>query len=188
MTIYRVDTDGSKYQYLDLNVTDFLDSFPDELSYKDCHFFNRLNLTLGSFWPSMKTGFKEVVGGENLMPEITIWHDTTFLLSPNAYRYTFDSLKAYGEFLPIHIEGEVWYIFNCTSIADVDDDKTTQNAIVFDRKSVSNKLVFKCTYPFALGLYCTDRFKKLIGDCGLAGLSFHTKRDLLVEEFNQVIE
>ncbi len=162
MTVYAITTDGFKYKELDLVVDDFLEAFPEEFSYKDAHQFDRLNLTLGGFWPSMKTGFCNITGGENLIPEVTLWRDTTLVLSPAAYRYVYDLLKSYGEFLPIEIDDTKSYIFNCTATAEVGQAKTNQNNIVFDKQSVSNKVIFKCLHPDGLGFYCGEKFKKFI--------------------------
>lgn len=185
MTIYRIANDGFKYQVLDLEVNDFIDSFPEEFSYQDCHRFDRLNITMESFWPPMKTKLKEIVAAENLVPEISLWHGTTLALSPSAYKYTYDSLRSYGEFLPIQVGQEVWHLFNCTSVAELDASQSDENTIVFDKRSVSNKLIFKCIVTEGLGLYCSELFMDIIAEYGLQGLSFQTQRDLFYGEFKQ---
>lgn len=186
VAIYRINNDGFRYQELDLEVNEFLENFPEEFSYKDCHGFDRLNLTLLSFWPSMKTDLLKIQGSENLVPEVVLWRETCLALSPTAYRYTFDALKSYGEFLPILVGDAQWYVFNCTSVVNVDGEKTNENTIVFDGYSVSNKLIFKCLYTHGVGLYCTEKFKEIIEQYGLVGIGFETRRRLLFDEFEQV--
>lgn len=71
MDLYLVEQQGFDYKELDLNVNDFLSSFPDEFSYADANNFVYLNISLAGFWPLMKTTFQPLEGEKNLTPDIS---------------------------------------------------------------------------------------------------------------------
>src|SRR6218665_3064488 len=112
MVIYKVENDGFRFQELDLNVFDFQRYFPDEISTLELHQFAENNLSLSKYWPSMKTDFSTIEGGENLLPDVSCWIGATLLLSPKAYRLLGELLKPFGEFLPIWIDDQAYQIFN----------------------------------------------------------------------------
>lgn len=162
MTMYRIENDGFRYQELDLDVGDFVDSFPDTLSTIEVYQFSKNNLSLAQYWPSMATGFWEIEGGENLIPDIAVWIDATLLLSPKAYRLLGDLLLPYGEFLPIHIENEIYQIFNCLTVVDLNGDIHTK--VAFKPSDVSDEI--------DMTVCCTDRLKDAIQSFGLQGIIF----------------
>lgn len=162
MVIYRIENDGFKYQELDLDIRDFVDGFPDTLSTIEIYRFSKSNLSLKQYWPNMATGFSEIEGNENLMPDIAVWIDATLLLSPKAYRLLIDLLLPYGEFLPIHIDAEVYQIFNCLTVVDMNSE-------------ISDKVVFKPDEDdeeFDMAVHCTDRLRNAIQSFDLRGVIF----------------
>lgn len=172
MDLYLVEQQGFDYKELDLNVNDFLSSFPDEFSYADANNFVYLNISLAGFWPLMKTTFQPLEGEKNLTPDISTWMpDGTLLLSPEATRYIGDNLAPYGEILPILVDGKEWAIFNCLSTSNLEDFASEDNS-QSSAKSIGSKMLFKCINPEKYGLYCNSRFKQLIEDYGLHGLEF----------------
>ncbi|MGH1471633.1 MAG: hypothetical protein ACRBCS_10595 [Cellvibrionaceae bacterium] len=181
-TVYAIRPDYDNYNELDLEANDFIDSFPEEFSYQDANSFDELNLSLASFWPKMATGFYEIEGEKRKIPDVSVWRNTCLILSPDAYRYLYEELKAYGEFLSIWIDGAEWKILNCITTAEAIPEKTTENQVVFDSYSVSNKYVFKCLHRLGLGLYCTDKLKKLIEDFGLKGIRFVSEEPQAFED------
>lgn len=172
MNIYAIRQDGFKYQELDLRVNDFIDHFPEGTEYMQAQKFSLNNIAMSAFWPSMKTGFSKIEDGENHIPDITDWIDATLVLSPDAYRYTKTFMEPFGEFLPIHIDGKTHQIFNCLTTAETDSAKCTEDKLVFDEKSVGEKLLFKSPDQHCLDVFCTDRFKDLVESYGLKGLVF----------------
>ena len=70
MSIYAIRNDGFRYQELDLEINDVIDSFPDEVSYDDAHDFSLNNLSLKDFWPNIATGFSAIEGQANLLPDL----------------------------------------------------------------------------------------------------------------------
>ncbi len=162
MTIFRIDNDDFRYQELDLFIDDFIDAFPADISDIAIHDFSRNNMSLAPYWPSMTTGFSLIEGRENLLPDVAVWVDATLLLSPKAYRLLGDLLSPYGEFLPLHIEGEIYQIFNCLTVVDLNTD--TQDKVAFKPSVVSDEI--------GVAMYCNDQLKEAIQSFGLQGIVF----------------
>lgn len=172
MNLYKISLDSFDYQEVDLKVTDFLEYFPEEITIQDANQFDRLNLSLGSFWPDIRTDLKPLPNSPNLIPNITMWRFTSLAICPTAFHYIGQTLKPYGELLPLIVNGNTWHLFNCTSTGELDVLKSKDNSLVFQIESMANKPVFKCIHPQAFGLYCNENFKQLVTEFGLNGLSF----------------
>ena len=167
MKIYKVENDGFRFQELDLDVYDFQRYFPNDISTLELHQFSENNFSLAKYWPSMSSDFSAIEGGENLLPDLSCWIGATLLLSPKAYRLLGETLKPFGEFLPISIENDVYQIFNCLSIFTVENGDKYQ--MEFDQADVKNKLIFKPENGFDSHLYCLDQLKSAIESFKLQG-------------------
>lgn len=115
------------------------------------------------------------------IPDIFTWHDATLLLSSRAYRLLVNSLKPYGEFLPVEAGGETFYIFNCFEIGDVDEetieheyDSNMRLGLKYFESKLTNeeRLVLKTPIESCLTLYCNKRFKAMVCSLALTGLQF----------------
>ncbi len=101
--------------------------------------------------------------------------------SPESYLKLASKLKAYGEFLPISVEGETWHIFNIIRTLDADPEQS-RKAFVDGEESTyveaigflpnQEDLIFKSSYDGCMGIYCQDEFIDLVE--GLSGLDFST--------------
>ncbi len=172
MTTYKICRDGFKFQELDLEINDIIESFPEEYDYNQVHEFSVENIAMKSFWPKFQTGWSTIEGRENLIPDVTTWIDATLVLSPKAFRFLGDSLSQYGELLPFHINGEVFYIFNCLTIAEINEAKSSETHIEFSPSSIEDKLVFKTPSYKCIDLYCHERLKELTESFELSGIVF----------------
>lgn len=170
--IYKIVNDGFKYQELDLVVRDFIDSFPDEYDYRQCQDFSLENIALKDFWPTMQTGFSKIEGNENLIPDITTWIDATLLLSPRSFRLLGDMLKPFGELLPILVEGENYFLFNCLTKAEavVEDEDT--NRVTFDENKIKGYVAFKARAQHCFNVFCSERLKNAVEGFDLQGIIF----------------
>jgi hypothetical protein len=155
--IYKIERDGYKFKELDLEVSDIIDAFPENIDYLTAQEFCEHNISLSTTWTLLKTEFSDIEGNENLIPDICAWIDSTLLLSPKAKRLLGDTLSEYGEFLPIMIDDEKYKIFNCLTLRD------TEN---------SNDLVFKTSDSNCAYLYCQQRLKDLVEELDLRGVMF----------------
>lgn len=182
MTVYKIKRDGYKYRELDLDVNDFIDDFPEEYDYGQAHDFYKENIAMASFWKLMKTGWSPIEGHENFIPDITTWINSTLVLSPKAHRLLGDTLKPYGEFLPVMVENETdekderYYIFNCLTNADgkLRSESTIEGTyeVDFEDSVVGDKLIFKSRTQYCMDLFCNERFKELVESFGLNGILF----------------
>lgn len=180
MSVYFISQTNFDYQELDLEVDDFIDHFPDTISDLDAQRFSYAGVQLADFWPNMEVSLRETEFGNNFLPDIGHWMHAALFLSPLAYRYIGELMKPYGELLPIKIEGECWWIFNCTTSAELLESKATDE-VKFNAFSVEGKLLFKCTDARAQGIYCSNKFKDLVESYGLKGISFESSIERLGE-------
>lgn len=162
MEIYTIRRDGYCFQELDLEIDDFIEIFPEEMDYNTIHDFSLENLALAKYWKPLRAGFSEIQGEKNLIPDICNWIGATLFLSPKAYRFLKETLTPFGELLPVLIEDDIYYIFNCLTIA-VGDIST---------ESTKDKLIFKIPEKYCIDIYCTDRLKDAIESFDLRGIIF----------------
>lgn len=175
MTIFAIRQDNYRYRELDLRVDDFIEAFPEKYSLLECQKFSACNIALSEFWPKMRTEFNTFEDSENLIPDITPWIFATLVLSPRAYRLLEDTMKLFGEFLPILIGDETYYIFNCLTIAEVDEPLSVPNEkLVFKPGETEGKMLFKSPFQACLDIYCSGRFKEVVEASELKGIMFDT--------------
>jgi len=148
-----------------------------------------------SFGKSQKKIWKTPTGmflssdtGSVKIPDITDWVPYVLVFNQKAYELLSNYLTQYGEMLEVNIESNKYYIFNVMKMLD---DKTinydkSQKA-VFEGKEVGVKrltfntelidddiLIFKTSYNHGGHLYCSDKFKNLIEELKLTGITFDT--------------
>lgn len=171
---------------LDLQVLDFEDKLPKEIELAELIRFSMHNLSLKSHWPLMSTGW--VVPNEaDFIPDVSLWLDYGLLLSPTAKIYLGAMLKPYGEFLPISIADDTWYIFNCLVAVDQNNTQDMESIISFNRSSLGNKPIFKCLTPENFGFYCQSKFKDAVEFYNLKGLKFSLCKSDLEQSQNKKI-
>ncbi len=182
MTIYAMRGNALDYQELDLEIDDFIETFPSEVEEFRVFDFAIENFAMSEYWKPWDTEFVTSSGVNTPIPDVSKWIDASLVLSPKAYRYLFDSLKDYGEFLPINVSNDTYYIFNCLTAIDADEPKSKKQfyegeevgvkILAFDERAIENTLIFKSPYQHCLDLFCTERLKHVIEDVGLTGLNF----------------
>ena len=93
--------------------------------------------------------------------------------------------------MPVAVEGETYYLFNCLTTATAKEELSQKSyyegeefglaGIVFDETDIVNKLIYKNNINTCIEMFCGDRFKDAVESFDLTGLSFPEK---LVEDFN----
>ena len=58
--IYTIERDGYKFKELDLEVSDFIDVFPEDIDYVSAQEFCENNISLASSWKLLKTEFSDI--------------------------------------------------------------------------------------------------------------------------------
>ena len=180
-TIFAIRKDIPKYQILDLDVLDVTRNLPDDIDLDSVFDFSQLNTPLAQWWETPETRFVGVDNPGSEIPDISCWVDASLVLSPKAYRLLKDSLAAIGEFLPVNVDNQLHYIFNCFQLADEDDEKSKFNIeeglasglkhLEF-REDSSNLLLFKSKAENCLTLFCNQRFKEIVNSFALGGVIF----------------
>ena len=192
MTVYAIRNDGYDFQELDLEIDDFIDARPEGVDERLVMDFSLENYAMLSWWPTPDTEFVAIDDAAGApIPDICKWIDASLALSAKAHRLLGDTLKPFGEFLPLTIRGEAFYIFNCLTLGKINEDLCEKNiykgqeagikSLVFDERDVADKLVFKTTYDSCMDLYCAERLKHIVEDYKLTGILFSEK---LAEDFN----
>lgn len=181
-SIYAIRDDESLFQQLDLEVFDLLSYVPNHLELEDVSEFHLRNTAMSAWWPQLNVQFEpRPANPDGNIPDLSCWNDATLVLSPKAYNLLKDPLAVYGEFLPIDVNDETFYIFNCLEIGDVKKDsiqydyegntKLGVNNFQFEA-SVDQKLVFKTPVESCLTLYCNTVFSQFVNQHELSGLHF----------------
>lgn len=190
MQLYAIRNDGIHYKQLDLTILDVNRHSPDELELEDVIEFSKRNTKMSSWWKTPETDFISVNGDESApIPDISLWVDAALVLSPKAHRMLGDLLQPSGEFLPVSIQGEHYYIFNCLSIGEEDTEKSKfekHKDIPLGLKCLSFKetaydlVIFKSHLENCLTVFCGERLKAAVDSFSLTGAKFDAN---LIEQF-----
>jgi len=180
--IYAIRNEGVGYQFLDLTIMDVARNAPEDIPMDDILDFHLSNTSMATWWKAPETNFKSVEGEPaSQIPDVSIWIDASLVLSPKAYRMLHEPLQSSGEFLPVIVEGQTYYIFNCLTLGDEDkgnckfeyiDDMPMGLETLRFQESSSNLLIFKSTLQSCLTLFCGNKFKDVIESFELTGISF----------------
>ena len=192
MTVFAIRNDGYDFQELDLKIDDVIDLRPNDLDENNVLDFSLLNYPMAQWWPTPDTEFIAIDNDQAApIPDISKWIDVSLVLSAKAFRLLGDTLKEWGELLPITVVGEKFYIFNCLTFGTVKEELCEKayyqgeevglKTIMFDEEDVAKKTIFKTDLNSCMELYCGHRLKNIIEEYKLTGMIFSEK---LVEDFN----
>ncbi|BFM10649.1 hypothetical protein R50072_08020 [Simiduia litorea] len=140
--------------------------------------------SVSSIWQPMSASFintfDETANGKQ--PDIADW-ETNMVFGPKAYDALASMLLPFGEFLPLSIEGEVWYVFNATTIYNTVDDSASQQHIMdgvimgvdellFDESKLGPAPVFRTDFDDRMSVYCNQAFKDAVQAQGFEAVLF----------------
>lgn len=190
MTVYAIRNDGYRYQEFDVEIDDILCEFPEDIDYDKAHDFSLNNLAMAEWWPNVSASFRPIDDESSQpVPDTCKWIDATLVLTPKAYRLLGSTLAAWGEFLPVKVNGETLFIFNCLKNISIDgssSEKEVFDGIVMGYKSITfpigadENLLFKSPEQSCLDVFCNDRFNSIVKEFELTGIIFD---DSLVRKF-----
>ncbi len=183
MTTFLIMNDGYKFQEFDLEIDDIVDFVPEKFDLLDIYDFSLHNLAFAKWWGKVESGFTAIDSDSSAeIPDISCWIGATLILSNKAYNLLKSELKPYGEFLPVQCASNNFYIFNCLTIVNVDEQKSEQelfdgevvdiNKIVFDKSEVGTQIIYKTKYNNCQDLFCNESFKEIIIKNYLTGITF----------------
>lgn len=185
MTIYAVRSCRSPYfRELDLNTMDIINFKPSSIHMDDVLEAALRNTEMAAWWDRPEVSFTP---GSEEVPDISVWLDSMLLLSPKAHRLLFDILKDYGEFLPILVGDDEYFLYNCLTFCEeastegeYQDDQLIMLTSLKFADSAESKTIFKSKIEHGMTPYCNQQFKNAVESFELKGLSFDID---LVEQY-----
>lgn len=192
MTVFAVRRSQTPYfRELDLDALDVYSYAPDTVELDDVLKFYEVNLSMSNWWQTISCAFYDEPNDQDKgIGDICLWSGASLVLSRRAYNLLKDSIQPFGEFLPLSIANEPYYIFNCLSygIDDLEacESEHQQGHRLWVTKLVTEpkdekQLLFKSKYDRGHTLLCSKRFTDIVNQLGLTGLSFDAE---LVRKFD----
>ncbi|XQW86704.1 hypothetical protein ACOYR1_08275 [Thalassotalea piscium] len=191
MNIYQIKAFENTYDIIDLDILALAKNLT-ETSDLDINALIKLlmylpstNTSLKGIWPEeMKCKYFGKAKEQDY--DINI-HSHFLVLKMKAYNVLHEQLKAFGEFLPLNVEGDKMMMFNLLTFANENQDLCEMSyldglenglkTLSFEASDVTNKIIFKSKLQGGMNKYCTENFKYLVEKNGLTGVRFDT--DLL---------
>lgn len=185
-SIFAIRNKDFDFQEFVLPITDVMSFAPASADQKQVMKFHYNNLALSSWWPDqVKASFKQIPDNDPApIPDICEWRAACLVLSPKAYKVLKAQLEAFGELLPVQIEKETYYIFNCLTMGMVDEINSKQDIqngaymgvkhIQFNSVDVENKAIFKTTFDRCATVYCDKKIKSIVEANQLTGIEFRS--------------
>nr|WP_086938772.1 hypothetical protein [Thaumasiovibrio occultus] len=141
---------------------------------------------LSDIWVNESTTFTQHFKSATRTPDVSVWSNC-LVLNSHAYQVLHRTIAADGEFLPLTIDGDDYFIFNVLTFGKEDPAQTEPEifqglelgilSLGFIEDDLTNKSVFKSEKQGCSLLYCTDVLKDLIEHHQLSGI--HFDQDLL---------
>ena len=173
--IYQLDYDSDKYKSLYISALQLVRIMKDKNK-------SPSDYSLQSNWADVKGSLaQKKPGAADDIPDITFWNKNP-VLSPMAYDVLRETLIAYGELLPVNINGATWYVFNILEFGDsfIEQSASKQKTEDGDARGVESlsfiegqlPLVFKTEFDKRHRVFCNEEFKRLVEQNELSGLVF----------------
>lgn len=185
MNIYRLKPPKNSYEVLDLDLLKFAEIIGD----KDLSLVRsqpRTNESLLARWQPTTCSLSLEYKNNEPIPDVSF--KGSYLLMTDVAHNKFKSLlENEGEFLPIQVDDNKMYIYNCLSFGE--EDKTLcirkyedgyeigLETLVFVIDDVDKRTIFKSKMNGSRTLFVTDKFKSIFDENRFKGLTFD--RDLI---------
>lgn len=182
--LYAIRNHGFSFQELSFPITKVIAFAPASVNEKEVMKFNYHNLVMATWWPTdVVAEFKQIPDKEPApIPDISEWRGASLVLSPRAYECLSVLLANAGEFLPVKVEDQTFYLFNCLTFGLIDEINSKQDIqdgifmgiknIRFNSVDIAEKIVFKTTFDRCLTIFCDERFKRVVEANKLTGIEF----------------
>lgn len=179
MTIYAIRNNREPYyRELDFNQMDIVNAAPESMHPDEILDGAERNRAMAEWWVTPSVAF---YAGSDPIPDISVWLTSLLLLSPKAHRVLVDMLKPYGEFLPMVVSGEKYFLFNCLTFGDEDSLGTEfeceggqelwLKSLAF-KTSAESLAMFKSLSNKGMTPFCNQHFKDAVESFALEGLMF----------------
>lgn len=145
--------------------------------------------SMKDIWKAPNGQFLTSDTGSIKIPDVSSWAPHVLVFSQKAYDLLPNHLTEYGEMLPVNIESNNYYMFNMMHMLDdsiIDQDKSKKAIFEGAEVGISNLtfknnlinddiLIFTLPYVGGTTIFCGDKFKNLIEELKITGITFDTK-------------
>lgn len=141
----------------------------------------RTNERLSDRWTPVRCALAPQYKNVRHVPDVSFW-GSYLLLSKRAYKALSPVLANEGEFLPLHVANLPMYLFVSLQFAKEDLAKTHHryeegieyglSELVFNRRDIANKAVFKSLLYGGHALFATGKFKSAFEEYNFTGIAF----------------
>ncbi len=180
--IYQIKSIHEEFKTLSLDPDDLFNQVPDPDDVYKILKQPGTNDSLLSVWKNISSSMRDVYDNNPAKPDVSIWLFVYLLVNQKAYNALKDHLKESGEFLPLMVDGEQMYIFNCLEYGKEDKDLCLTDyidgiacglkSLAFDEDDTKDKVLFKSKMQGGNRLFGSDKFKQLCDDNDLRGLRY----------------
>lgn len=138
-------------------------------------------------WKPLDGRFYDDSDKQNIVsvPDISLWFTNEIVCNEKAYSILKEPLGAYGEWLPVNVEGISYWLLHVTKKTGMENinlkasertidviDNIEVQKLSFIQNKIENLLIFKTAYNNYQNIYCTENFRNLIEKNELQGLVF----------------
>ncbi len=179
--IFKIDNDYTSTYSLLPDITDLATKMP--------HYSQRYRAKPRlDNWVAPKASFfacENYEGQGEQLPDVTTWALGNLVLSPKAHQVFKDTLAPSGEFLPLIIGDDTYYMFNTLFVIPekgIDRSQELevvdsgihmgQKNVLFNENTLEGRCVFKTATDKLSFSYATEAFKRMYTENHFTGLTF----------------
>jgi len=178
--VYRLKPLEYSVEVPQLSLIEFADIIGDE-DFSIIRRQPRTNEKLSDRWTPVSCALAPQYKNVRHVPDVSFW-GSYLLLSKRAYKALSPVLANEGEFLPLHVANLPMYLFVSLQFAKEDLAKTHHryeegiecglSELVFKRRDIANKAVFKSLLYGCHALFATGKFKSAFEEHDFTGITF----------------
>lgn len=182
MTVYQLKESPERFKALQMDYLTLCDQLGTDDLLPLLMGHPLTNEPLLPHWREVSDSFQPLSLTSTEIPDVSLWGKTGLALTEKAFNRLSRYLESEGEFLPITVDGERMYIFNCLTFGKEDEGLCERKyldgyddgikSLAFEEADVSQRFLFKSKLQGAHALYCSSVFKALYTELGLQGLRF----------------
>ncbi len=185
LKVYRITLDYGNFLAFHLPMKDVIQRLNKSFPPKKLMHFYKYNLSLIDAWSDFSGQFSPIeTSDKNLpIPDVSLWSSGSLLFSDKAKNSVEKHIGTMGEFLPVQSENGLVWIFNCLTVVNADEGRSSREEIDgqaisvrqinFHDEDVTKNLIFKSDFDSCTTVYCNEDFHRLITETNLKGINFN---------------
>jgi hypothetical protein len=182
---YRITADYGNFLAFHLPMKDVIQKLGKSFPPKKLMHFYKYNLSLIEAWSDLSGQFSPIESSDNNLPipDVSLWSSGSLLFSDHAKNTVEKHIGSMGEFLPVQSENGLVWIFNCLTVVNADEERSSReeidgqaisvSQISFHEEDVTKNLIFKSAFDGCTTVYCNEDFHRLIIQMNLKGINFN---------------